>query len=139
MFKPRKTESAPDWLDDDGIKLYTISATGQPVDTSPYYPRLAEVKVSKAVDWPETPAFAIFHDGAGMKYLVLCWWGNDNELFTSVSVHTGEEWVEDPSRFSFCLWDLEVIWYERNAFVETLYSGAPDIRQYQASRLIQES
>lgn len=138
MFRPRKTDSAPDWLDDDGIKLYTISATGQPVDAGAYHPRLSQVKAAKAVDWQHTPAFAIFHDGAGMEYLVLCWWGNDNELFTSVSVHTDGEWVEDPSRFSFCLYDLEVIWFERNAFVETLYSGSPDIRQYRAARLTQQ-
>ncbi|MFC4260010.1 hypothetical protein ACFOZ5_13300 [Marinobacter lacisalsi] len=139
MFKSRKIESASDWLDGDGIKLYTISATGQPVDTAAYHARLAEVKLARSVDWASTPAFAIFHDGAGMAYLVLCWWGNDNELFNSVSVLTGEGWVEDPSRFSFCLWDLEVIWHERNAFIDTLYSGRPDIQQYRASRLRQDN
>lgn len=137
MFRPRKIDSAPDWLDDDGIKLYTVSATGAPVDASGYHPRLAQVKRSRPVDWAQTPAFAIFHDGAGMAYLVLCWWGNDNELFTSVSVRTDEGWVEDPSRFSFCLWDLEILWFERNAFVETLYSGEPDIARYRATRLAQ--
>ena len=137
MFKPRKIDSAPEWLDDDGIKLYTVSATGAPVDASAYHPRLAQVKQSRPVAWAQTPAFAIFHDGAGMAYLVLCWWGNDNELFTSVSVRTDEGWVEDPARFSFCLWDLEILWFERNAFVETLYSGRPDIRRYRAARLAQ--
>lgn len=139
MFKPRRTESAADWLDDDGIKLYTISASGQLVDTAAYHARLAEVKHSRPIDWAGTPAFAIFHDGAGMAYLVLCWWGNDNELFTSVSVRIDEGWVEDANRFSFCLWDLEVIWHERNAFIDTLYSGKPDIQRYRASRLGQGS
>ena len=137
MFKPRKIESAADWLDEDGIKLYTISATGEPVDTARYQSRLASVKRTRPIDWASIPAFAIFHDGAGMAYLVLCWWGNDNELFNSVSVLTDDGWVEDPHRFSFCLWDLEVIWHERNAFIDTLYSGEPDIAQYRTSRLQQ--
>lgn len=68
-------------------------------------------------------------------YLVLAWRGNDNELFTSVSVKTESGWVEDASRFSFCLWDLEVFWWERNWFVETLYGLEPSLEAYRASHL----
>ncbi|MFK8183054.1 MAG: hypothetical protein AB8B99_06740 [Phormidesmis sp.] len=28
MFQPRRIETSPNWLNSDGIKLYTVSATG---------------------------------------------------------------------------------------------------------------
>ena len=100
QFEPRKTESHRNWTDPDGIKIYTISAKGQTVDQSQYLPRLSAIKQAKGISWASTPAFVIFHDGAGARYLVLGWWGNDNELFTSVSVQTPSGWVEDPSLYT---------------------------------------
>jgi hypothetical protein len=63
------------------------------------------------------------------------WWGNDNELFTSVSARSSGDWVEDPRRYSFCLWDLEVFWFERNRYIELVYRSAPDLDAYRAARL----
>ena len=134
MYRPRRVESDPAWSDPDGIKIHTISARNLPVDQVPYLARLAEVKKRKAIPWASTPAFAIFHDGAGMAYLILAWWGNDNELFTSVSVQTGAGWVEDPEKYSFCIYDLEVIWRERNHFIEHIDCAIPDLEAYRAQR-----
>ena len=106
MFQPRKIESNPSWQDEDGVKIYTISTKNRPVSHAEYLPRLAAVKQARAIDWPCVPAFAIFHDGENFRYLVVAWWGNDNELFTSVSVNTPSGWIEDPSQYSFCVWDL---------------------------------
>jgi len=136
VFLPRRVESQPDWCDKDGVKLYSISASGLPVERAAYLSRLAEMKRTRSITWPSTPAFAMFHDGATMRYLVLCWWGNDNELFTAVSVLSAMGWVEDASRFSFCVWDLEVMWHERNAFIEHIYCPTPNLPGYRASRLI---
>ena len=136
MFEPRRIESHPAWLDADGIKLYTISAHARPVEQTGYRARLAEIKTGIEVDWPSTAAFAIFHDGATTAYLVLAWWANDNELFTSVSARSSEGWIEDPRRYSFCLWDLEVFWFERNRYVELVYRAAPDLDGYRAARLV---
>jgi len=121
-------------VDRDGLKVYTVSADGRPVDRSKYADRLAEVKSRKAVDWRSTPGFVIMHEGASAPYLVLAWWGNANELFTSVSVKGQGGWIEDPSRYSFCLWDLEIIWHERNAFVDLVYRDAPDMQAYRDAR-----
>ncbi len=134
MFHPRKIESDLRWLDPDGIKIYAISARHLPVDQTPYLARLAEVKQRRAIAWASTPAFAIFHDGASLAYLVLAWWGNDNELFTSVSVRTAAGWTEDPGRYSFCVYDLEVIWQERNFFVECIDGASPSLARYRAAR-----
>lgn len=134
MYVPRRIESRSDWFDPDRIKVYTISAHSRPVDREDFLPRLREIKAKTPIAWDATPAFAIFHDGAGALYLVLAWWGNDNELFTSVSVRTDAGWVEDRSRFSFCLYDMEVMWHERNFYVECLDCPQPDLAAYRARR-----
>ena len=135
MYQPRKTWPLTDCADPEQIKLYAISASGQPIETQPFLARLATVKAERALDWQHLPAFAIFHHGASMLYLVLCWWGNDNELFHSVSVLTAQGWVEDAQRYSFCLYDLEVIWFERNAFIAHIDQANADLDAYRAQRL----
>lgn len=134
VYEPRRIESALAWQDPDGIKVYTISASGRPVDQALYFSRLAAVKKQKAVAWQCTPAFAIFHDGESMAYLVLAWWGNGNELFTAVSVRTPSGWVEDSAKYSFCLYDLEVMWHERNYFIQCMCGAAPSLERYRAMR-----
>lgn len=134
MFRPRTIQSHSSWSDPDGIKIYTISAQNQLVNQAPYLAQLLKVKKQKNVQWSSTPAFTIFHDGASMAYLILAWWGNDNELFTSVSVHTISGWIEDASKYSFCVYDLEVIWQERNYFIEYFYCTKPSIENYRAKR-----
>lgn len=59
---------------------------------------------------------------------------NDNELFTSVSVNTESGWVEDGSRYSFCVYDLEVFWQERNYFIQFMDCPLPDLSRYRAAR-----
>lgn len=134
MFSPRTIRTSMAWRDGDGAKLYTIATDARSVDHQPFLQRLAQVKSLRSVHWPDVAHFAIFHHGASMLYLVLCWWGNDNELFTSVSVLVGEEWVERPDLYSFCLYDLEVFWDERNRYVETMDCLHPNLDQYRNSR-----
>ena len=135
MFKPRRIETSPDWLDPDGIKLYTVSATGEAVMQTDYLTQLQIIKSQKQLDWKRIPAFVIFHEGANAQYLVLAWWGNDNEMFISVSVQEQSGWIVDSDKYSFCLWDLEILWAERNIFIETMYSGKTDLEAYRYQRL----
>ena len=135
MFKPRRIETSSDWLDSDGIKPYTVSASGEAVAQPAYLAQLQVVKSQKSLDWACTPSFSIFHEGASSKYLVLAWWGNDNELFTSVSVREPAGWLVESDQYSFCLWDLEILWAERNIYIETMYSGKPDVEAYRDQRL----
>ena len=134
MYQPRIISSHVEWLDDDGIKIYTISVNNHIVNHEQYLPRLNEIKSARNIDWRNTPAFTIFHEGETYKYLVLVWWGNDNELFTSVSVLVGEEWIEDASKYSFCLYDLEVMWSERHIFIETIDCETPSLHTYRRTR-----
>jgi hypothetical protein len=80
--------------------------------------------------------FVIRHSGFGADYLVLCWWDNQNELLQRVLVRRYGEprWSDGTGRFSICVWDLQVIWYERNAFVKHVLSQktGPDLQAYVA-------
>ena len=134
MYNPRIMEGQSSWLDETGVKIYTVSTTNTPVVQSKYSQRLIKVKSEREIDWLNTPSFVIFHDGASCDYLVLVWWQNDNELFTSVSVKTEGEWVEDPTKFSFCLYDLEIMWTERNIYIQTIDCDLPSLQKYQVSR-----
>ncbi|WP_448101402.1 hypothetical protein [Luteibacter jiangsuensis] len=134
MFKPRTIRGPRDWTDADGGKIYTISANGEAVDRSRFVERLVRVKLARNVPWRDTPHFTIFHQGESFPYLILAWWGNDNELFTSVSVQTGQGWVEEAEKYSFCVYDLEVFWAERNIFIETFYCRTPSLQRYQETR-----
>ena len=67
--------------------------------------------------------FAIAHQGNGADYSVLAWWDNENELPLRVFVReqrAGATWRPARGGESVCVWDLEVIGYERQAYVETL-------------------
>lgn len=134
MFKPRTIRGLRDWTDADGGKIYTISANGETVDPAPFVERLVAAKRARHVPWAATPHFTIFHQGSSFPYLILAWWGNDNELFTSVSVQTGQGWVEQAEKYSFCVYDLEVFWAERNIFIETFYCRTPSLERYRETR-----
>lgn len=67
--------------------------------------------------------FAILHQGRTGHYLILSWWDNENELPTRVFVRTDGEWRPGREHESFCVWDLEVMWRERKAYVGTLLAG----------------
>lgn len=80
--------------------------------------------------------FVICHQGRGMHYLVVSWWGNENEYFNRVFVRefgAGKAWRAGNAGESVCVWDLEIIWFERNAFVEEVLSKEPaDVEGYLA-------
>lgn len=134
MYQPRTVTSHPSWRDSDGVKLYAIASQHRSVNVDRFYPQLATMKQAVQGNWLSTAAFAILHAGEGADYLVLAWWGNDNELFTQVAVHTGADWVIDASRFSFCLYDMSVMWQERAAYIKTMDCAAPSLAAYQACR-----
>ncbi|WP_201313785.1 hypothetical protein [Dyella sp. EPa41] len=137
MFRPRRIEHLPIDTDTDGVKLYTITPGNEAVSASVYLPRLELMKQARPVSWSDMPAFAIFHDGASARYLTLGWWGNDNEMFIAVATQAALGWVEDLGRYSFCLWDMEVMWHERQAFVKHMYGMRADLAAYRGDFLAQ--
>ncbi len=125
------------------IKQYAITLPGETLDRAPFD---AGFRFA-AESLPQPPVahgrfgvgFAICHQGRGINYLVLCWWSRENELPLRVFVREhGETKMWRPARGeeSVCVWDLEVINRERDAYVRTILSktGAPDIETYLTNR-----
>jgi hypothetical protein len=116
------------------LKVYSVSYDGSPPDWSVFDPSLAMADAALPVPAkaPGRPGvgFVIAHSGRGMWYTVLCWWDRENELPIRVWVadQNGAAPVWRPARESesVCVWDLDIIWHERQAYVETLMSGAAE-------------
>jgi hypothetical protein len=80
--------------------------------------------------------FLILHRGRGADYLVLGWWAHENELPLRVVVrYPGTDdaaWRAARGEESVCVWDLDVIAFEREAYVSTLLSGGEPAAMRQA-------
>lgn len=79
--------------------------------------------------------FLLAHQGRTNIYLVLCWWDQENELCTRVFVHPLQnegDWRGAQENESFCVWDLEVMFFEREAYIAAILAKPddPDIEGY---------
>lgn len=119
------------------LKRYEITFDGAPLDSAPYAEGVAQA--ARLLPQPPSAAnraglgFVIFHSGATHHYLVLCWWDTQNELFTRVVVRPRErdEWDISGRHYSCCVWDLDVMWFERNAWIESMLGpGGADTAKY---------
>lgn len=70
--------------------------------------------------------FAILHQGRTGDYLILGWWDRENELPTRVFIRDADGWRPANGGESFCVWDLRVLWWEREAYVGTVLAGRDD-------------
>ena len=144
-FAPRPI-TFRDVVEHDGwrLKRYTIT-TGVSVDEwSDFAP--GDALALDALPRPARTAeragvgFLIQHRGAGADYVVLGWWDRENELPVRVVVRDqvpGATWRPARASESFCVWDLQVIAHERDAYVATvLAEGDPAAAErYLAMRL----
>ena len=67
----------------------------------------------------------IRHQGRGADYVVLGWWDRENELPLRVFVSPDgqpQSWRPSAASESICVWDLEILWAEREAYVATVLS-----------------
>ena len=70
--------------------------------------------------------FVILHQAGVGDYLILGWWDRENELPTKVLINEGDGWRSGEGGESFCVWDLRVIWWEREAYAGTMLAGRED-------------
>ena len=113
------------------LKAYAIRHTAdQPVERA----RFAERWTLAAGVLPQ-PAlaegrpgvgFAILHQSPEEDYLILSWWDRQNELPTRVFLGGPKGWRAATGGESFCVWDLRVMWWEREAYVGTGLAGRAD-------------
>jgi hypothetical protein len=118
------------------VKLYSISHDGSPIRWNEFQEgfRLARATLPQPATAPGRPgvAFAIAHHGKTADYAVLAWWDHGNELPLKVFVRppsAGARWRPAREGESVCVWDLEIIWEEREAYVETVLGKNGALRQ----------
>jgi hypothetical protein len=126
------------------VKIYSIVYGSAPLDWPVYeevLPRALASLPQPAIA-PGRPGvgFAIAHQGRGVHYLVLNWWANENEYFNRVFVREfgeGTSWRLAAGDEAACVWDLEIVWFERQAYVQSVLArpDAPDLDGYLARRL----
>jgi len=81
------------------------------------------------------------HDGRGANFVYLDYWADENELHYHVYVSPSEEPASleyvTPTGLIACTWDLRVLSFERNAWVECVLANpsGPDIDEYLARTL----
>jgi len=139
-----EVRSQNEWL----IKIYSILYGSRPLEWN-----ILEEGIALSFTGLPEPArdihrpgvgFAIAHQGRGMYYVVLSWWGNENEYFNRVFVRpygTNQQWREATEHESACVWDLQIIYFEREAYVTTILSreGTPDLEAYLSLHLQQHT
>ena len=76
--------------------------------------------------------FLVMHQGNGADYLVLGWWDRENELPLRIFVRADDAWRPASGPESVCVWDLQVVSHERDAYVETVLGGGGDVDAYLA-------
>jgi hypothetical protein len=121
------------------LKLYSIALDGTVFDESRFAGGLefALHALPSPARTPERPGvgFCILHQGRGADYVVVAWWDRENELPIRVFVKSVDdaEWRAARGSESVCVWDLEVIGFERNAYVSfVLTTSTQSIEQYMA-------
>jgi hypothetical protein len=116
------------------LKRYSIVYGGGAVDWAAFEP--AHALIDAALPRPAVTAarpgvgFVIAHQGRTALYCVLGWWDNENELPLRVFVRALEDdvsWRPARESESVCVWDLQVISFEREVYVATLLAGGTDV------------
>ena len=128
-------------FDDWRLKVYAINVEGRSVD-----PALVEVARLAAQDILPQPGispphryglgFMIVHAAIDADFVVIGWWGVQNELFLRVLTappgHAQQLRQHSNMESSIaCIWDLAVIWSEREAWTKyVMRAEGPDIEGY---------
>jgi hypothetical protein len=117
-----------DWT----LKAYSISYASAAFDPVRFTEgrRLALESLPTPAITAERPGvgFLIEHQGRNVDYLVLGWWDRENELPLRVFIRDAgddDRWRPARGSESVCVWDLQVIWAEREAYVATVLGGDP--------------
>lgn len=143
-YRPRPIEfDGVTTLGDWRLKVYSIRYGPAPLDEPVYaiaLPLVAAALPQPAVA-PGRPGvgFLIRHQGRGVHYAVLAWWDSENELPLRIFVRPfdAREWRNARPGESICVWDLDVIHFERDAYVRYVLSepAAPDTERYLEARM----
>lgn len=86
-------------------------------------------------------AYLIVHEGETGDYVIIDWWSDQDivqhHLYGTPKGHNGALQYRWPPGAGFCVWELAICWFERQAWVETILNKPerPDIEAYLLRRL----
>jgi hypothetical protein len=124
------------------VKLYSVALDRPLVDEGRFGPGLERAlhALPELARTPSRPGvgFCILHQGRGADYIVLGWWDRENELPFRIYVKTPDDTSWRPARGSesVCVWDLEVISFERDAYITTVLASPPASSQAYLDRVL---
>ncbi|MED4585835.1 isochorismatase [Brevibacillus choshinensis] len=76
------------------------------------------------------------HDGRGASFIFIDWWSDENELHHQVYVAPHDNPEEftyvTPTGLIACVWDLRVLCFEREAWIQTVLANpnGPNVQEY---------
>lgn len=84
--------------------------------------------------------FVGIHQGKTGSFVFVDWWADENELhhhvYTSTLEHPNDLVYRTPEGLAACVWDLALIGFERQAWVDRVLSpGSPDPERYLQTRM----
>ena len=127
------------------IKIYGISALAE-------YPSEELVQAAREIARQRLPqpaisdrhygvGYLIVHEGVDGDYVLVDWWFDQDIVqhhsYGALKGHAGKLQYHWPPGAGFCVWELAVCWFEREAWVETVLSNPqnPDLEAYLLRRL----
>lgn len=140
-FSPRPIRCF-DLFEFDGwtIKAYSVTLPGRELDRVSFEPAIQ--RAFDALPSPDAEAgrpglgLQICHAGATADYLITAWWDRENELPMRIDVRPpGSEWRAPLRTEGICVWDLQILTFERDAWIETMLSGTADPEAWGERRL----
>lgn len=137
-FRPRPArflgiEEFGDWR----MKVYGLTAEHQRLlpELITEAKKLARNVVPQTLSDEYGVGFIGVHCGRDSNFVFIDWWANENELHHHVFCSSLEQPLDlrrAAEGVSACVWDLQVIWFERNAWVDKVLNNArgPDLDAY---------
>jgi hypothetical protein len=125
------------------LKLYSVQYAGTALERDVFAEGLAlalPTLPSPAVTVQRPGVgFVVLHQGRGISYVVLAWWDRENEIFSRTfwrPFGADSYWREGAAGETACVWDLQVFWSEREAYLRHVLvrEGAPDLDAYLGAR-----
>jgi hypothetical protein len=140
-FAPRSIDSLGIWdVLDWRLKVYTIAYGQVAVDSDLI--EAARVVTRERIgaarnrqDHYEV-GFVGIHQGKTGNFVFVDWWAHENELYHHVYTSTSREPTAlrymTPTGLTACVWDIQLIGFERDAWVEHVLrkDEAPDVEGY---------
>ncbi len=111
------------------LKIYAVACHGHGFARERFEPAITQI--SQRLPLPAREAglpgvgFLILHQGLTADYAVLAWWDQQNELPLHVRVNDGAGWRSANAHESICVFDIEIVWFERNLWIATVLAGNP--------------